>query len=40
MPLDPEITKLADAGRIEDYDGAPLKDVFVEIEKAKQRELE
>jgi len=40
MPLDPEITKLADAGRIEDYDGSPLKDVFDEIAKAKQRELE
>ena len=40
MPLDPTIAKLADEGRIEDYDGAPLSDVFAEIEKAKQRELE
>ena len=40
MPLDPEITKLADSGRIEDYDGSPLKEVFAEIEKAQQRELE
>ena len=40
MPLDPEITKLADAGRIEDYDGSPLKEVFDEIQKAQQKELE
>ena len=40
MPLDPEITKLADAGRIEDYDAGALQEVFVEIEKAKQKELE
>jgi Mrp family chromosome partitioning ATPase len=40
MPLDPEITKLADCGRIEDYDGSSLKEVFNEIEKAKQKELE
>ena len=39
MPLDPTIAKLADEGRIEDYDGAPLSEVFAEIEKAKQREL-
>ena len=40
MPLDPEITKLADVGRIEDYDGSPLKEVFDEIQKAQQKELE
>ena len=40
MPLDPEITKLADAGRIEDYDAGALEEVFAEIEKAKQKELE
>ncbi|MBQ9714577.1 MAG: Mrp/NBP35 family ATP-binding protein [Clostridia bacterium] len=34
MPLDPNISKLADAGRIEDYDGTPLADVFKAIEKA------
>lgn len=39
MPLDPEITKLADNGRIEDYDSAPLQEVFEEIKKAKQKEL-
>lgn len=38
MPLDPKITELADAGRIEDYDGAALKEVFAKIEKAVTRE--
>ncbi len=40
MPLDPAITKLADAGRIEDYDGAALQTIFNEIEKAQPKELE
>lgn len=40
MPLDPEITKLADAGRIEDYDGGALQEVFAELQKAKQKEIE
>ena len=40
MPLDPEITKLADAGRIEDYDGKALQEVFEELQKAKQKEIE
>ena len=40
MPLDPEITKLADAGRIEDYDGGALQEVFEELQKAKQKEIE
>ena len=40
MPLDPEITKLADSGRIEDYDGAVLQEVFAELQKAKQKEIE
>ena len=40
MPLDPEITKLADSGRIEDYDGAALQEVFAELQKAKQKEIE
>ena len=40
MPLDPNIAKFADEGRIEDYDGSALQDVFAEIEKAKQKELE
>ena len=37
MPLDPTISKLADAGRIEDYDGAALSDVFAQIEKAERK---
>ena len=32
MPLDPEISKLADNGRIEDYDGGALADVFAQIQ--------
>ena len=35
MPLDPEISKLADAGRIEDYDGSALEEVFAQITNAK-----
>lgn len=34
MPLDPQIAKLADAGRIEDYDAAPLGEVYGAIERA------
>ena len=34
MPLDARIATLADEGRIEDYDGAALADVFAQIEKA------
>lgn len=34
MPLDAEIAKLADAGRIEDYDTQSLKEVYTAIEKA------
>ena len=37
LPLDANISKLADAGRIEDYDGAVLSDVFKSIEKAPLR---
>lgn len=37
MPLDANISKLADAGRIEDYDGAALADVFKMIEKAPSK---
>ena len=32
MPLDPKIAAFADAGRIEDYDGAALSDIFKMIE--------
>ncbi len=40
MPLDPEITKLADEGRIEDYDASALADVFAEIEKATAKRID
>ena len=40
MPLDPEIAKLADAGRIEDYDGSALQEVFEQLQLAKQKELD
>ena len=40
MPLDPTIAKLADEGRIEDYDASGLAEIFEEIQKAKQKELE
>ncbi len=35
MPLDPAITKLADEGKIECYDGAALQEIFAQIEKAQ-----
>ena len=34
MPLDPQISALADAGRIEDYETEALKEVFDSITKA------
>ncbi len=37
MPLDPAIAKLADEGRIEDYDASALKEVFAEIERAERK---
>ena len=37
MPLDGNISKLADAGRIEDYDASALADVFKMIEKAPSK---
>ena len=40
MPLDPTISKLADAGRIEDYDVSAFKDIFEVIEKAKRADDE
>ncbi|MBQ7323205.1 MAG: Mrp/NBP35 family ATP-binding protein [Clostridia bacterium] len=36
MPIDPNIAKLADEGRIEDYEGADLTDIFAQIEKAER----
>ena len=38
MPLDAEITKLADVGRIEDYETENLSEIFKAIENAKQPE--
>ncbi len=40
MPLDPTISTLADSGRIEDYDGAALREVFEQIVKAAPKEME
>ena len=40
MPLDSNIAKLADLGRIEDYETDALQDVFAQIEKAKQKTIE
>ena len=40
MPLDSKISKLADAGRIEDYETDALKDVFAQIEKAQPKSIE
>ena len=37
MPLDANISKLADQGRIEDYDGSALADIFKSIEKAPSK---
>ena len=37
MPLDLQISKLADSGRIEDYDGEALAEIFKEIEKAERK---
>ncbi len=36
LPIDPQITKLADAGRIEDYQTDALCELFREIEKAER----
>ncbi len=35
MPLDPKITELADAGKIEEYDTTPLAEVFMQIQQAE-----
>ena len=40
MPLDSNISKLADVGRIEDYETDALKDVYAAIEKAAVRTIE
>ncbi len=38
MPLDCKIAEYADHGRIEDYDGGALAEVFAQIEKAERKE--
>ena len=40
MPLDANISKLADLGRIEDYETDALEEVFAEIEKAQPKTIE
>ena len=40
LPLDPNISKLADQGRIEDYDSQALSEVFAQIEKAERFDKE
>ena len=40
MPLDAEISKLADAGRIEDYQTDALEKVFEQIEKAQAKTID
>ena len=37
MPLDPKFSVLADNGRIEDYDGFALAEIFAQIEKAERK---
>lgn len=37
MPLDPKISQLADQGRIEDYDGSALQEVFEQIQRAERK---
>ena len=40
MPLDAKISSLADAGRIEDYDGSALQGILTQIENAAPRKSE
>ena len=40
MPLDANISALADAGRIEDYDGSALQTILTQIENAAPRKIE
>lgn len=40
MPLDARIAALADAGRIEDYETDALGEIFAQVEKAQQKEIE
>ncbi len=38
LPLDPNLSALADAGRIEDYQTDGLQDIFAQIERAERQE--
>ena len=40
MPLDPQITTLADKGKIEEYDASPLAEIYKQIEKAEVRKVD
>ena len=40
MPLDPNITKLADDGRIEDYQTDALDGILAVIDKAERVDVE
>lgn len=40
MPLDANISTLADAGRIEDYDGSALQEILDRINKTENRKFE
>lgn len=40
MPLDATISKLADAGRIEDYETDALQEIYAQIEKAETKKAE
>ncbi|MBP3433786.1 MAG: Mrp/NBP35 family ATP-binding protein [Clostridia bacterium] len=40
MPLDPHISELADAGRVEDYETDALGEIFAQIEKAATRKAD
>ena len=40
MPLDPHISELADAGRVEDYETDALGEIFTQIEKAATRKAD
>ena len=39
MPLDANVSKLADLGRVEDYDASALEDILTQIENAKPRQM-
>lgn len=39
MPLDANVSKLADLGRVEDYDASALGDILTQIENAKPRQM-